>query len=121
MTAAAPIADAKMVIDGLTEKTAREHDPLSHLDPTTRQKWGEAAVEWRRERDKREPLKRDLEGERKALTRDFIHEALTPASNDLDAVFLGLANNDDVAAVYHFRRVIKAVKHAAGAFRDLAS
>jgi hypothetical protein len=110
MSAVAPIADAKATID-----------PLGHLDPKTRQAWREAAVEWRRERDKREPLKRDLTAERKALLRDFIAEALTPAANDLNACLLALDNDDDVAAVYHFRRLVIASKHAAHGFRDMAA
>lgn len=78
------------------------------------------AIEWRRERDRREPLKRDLEGERRSLARDFIWEALEPARNDLDAVFLALANDDDAGAAYHLKRLIKGVKAAAHGFRDLA-
>jgi hypothetical protein len=80
-----------------------------------------AATEYRRERDRRQPLKRDLEGERKANVRDFIYEALGPAARDLEAVFLALQNNDDTAAIYHFRRVIAGVKSAAGAFKELGA
>jgi hypothetical protein len=116
MSAVSPIADAKAA-----PRTAGEHDPLGHLDPVTRQAWRESAIEWRRERDKREPLKRDLEAERRSLIRDFIIEALTPACNDLDACLLALDNDDDVAGAYHLRRVIVSIKHAAHGFRDLAA
>jgi hypothetical protein len=81
----------------------------------------ETAPAWCREPDQRRPLRRDIEAERKALVRDFIDEALRRVSNDLDAAFLTLVNDDDVGAVYHFKRVIKAVKTAAHGFRDLAS
>jgi hypothetical protein len=100
---------------------AREHDPHAGLDPKTREAWRQSAVEYRKERDKREPLKRDLEAERKATTRDFIVEALTPTANDLDACFLALDIDDDVGAAYHFRRLIVAIKHAAHGFRELAT
>ena len=79
------------------------------------------ALKWRAERDKREPLKRDLEAERKALIRDFLFEALELARNDLDAVFLALDNSDDVAGRYHFRRLIAGIKPAAQGFRELAT
>jgi transposase len=78
------------------------------------------ALEWRRERDRRESPKRDLEPERKALIRDFIGEALEPAANELDSVLLSLDNGDDIGSAYHFRRLVAAVKAAAGGFRGLA-
>jgi hypothetical protein len=77
------------------------------------------AIEWRRERDLKEPLRRDLAAERKARIRDFVHESLQPARNDLDAVLLSLSN-DDVGAVHHFRRVLAAVKCVAVGMRELA-
>jgi hypothetical protein len=79
------------------------------------------AVQWRRERDKREPLKRDLEAERKALIRDFIDEALEPVGNDLDSCLASLANDDDVGTAYHLRRMIIALKAAAHGFKGLAT
>jgi hypothetical protein len=91
--------------------------PAYVSDPLT----ARVAVEWRGERDKREPLKRDLVAERKSTIRDFIAEALTPAANDLEAVFLSLENTDDAGAAHHFRRLDVAIKHAAHAFRDLAA
>ena len=80
-----------------------------------------AAVEYRRERDRREPLKRDLEAERKTLIRDFIAEALTSAARDLDAALLSVENDDDVGTVHHFRRLLAAVKHAAQGYKELAA
>jgi hypothetical protein len=91
--------------------------PACVSDPLTARE----AVAWRRERDKREPAKRDLKAERRSLIRDFIAEALTPACNDLDACLLALDNDDDVAGAYHLRRVIVSIKHAAHGFRDLAA
>jgi hypothetical protein len=79
------------------------------------------AVEWQRERDKREPLKRDLDAERKSLIRDFVSESLEPARNDLDSVLLSIANDDDIGAAYHFRRLVAAIKHAAQGFKELAA
>jgi hypothetical protein len=86
-------------------------------DPLT----ARAAVAWRKERDARQPLRRNVRAERQALIRDFIAEALTPAANDLDACLLALDNDDDVGSAYHLRRLIVAVKHAAHGFRDLAA
>jgi hypothetical protein len=79
------------------------------------------AREWRRERNRREPLERDLEAERRSLIRDFIFEALEPACNDLSAVLLSLENDDDAATIHHFKRVIKRVKAAAHGCRELAT
>ena len=104
MNAASPLAEPSIAIQAAVD------------DLTTR-----AAIEWRRERDRREPLKRDPEGERKRLVRDFIVEALTPAARDLEAVFLSLENEDDIAAAYHFKCVLAGVKAAAGAFKDLGA
>lgn len=83
--------------------------------------WAKSAREWRKEHDKREPFKRDLEAERKALVRDFIVEALAPTFNELDACLLALDNRDDTGSAYHFRRLVVSVKHAAHGFKDLAS
>jgi hypothetical protein len=80
----------------------------------------DGALEWRRERDRRDPLKRDLEAERKALIRDFIVEVLEPAANELDSVLLSLDNGDYIGSAYHFRRLVAAVKAAAGGFKGLA-
>jgi hypothetical protein len=110
MNAVAPIADAKANID-----------PLGHLDPKTREAWRQSAREWRAERDRREPLERDLEAERRSLIRDFICEALDPAGNDLDSCIASLANDDDVGAAYHLRRVIISLKAASLAFKGLAA
>jgi hypothetical protein len=82
--------------------------------------WQRTAIEWRRERDRREPLKRDLEAERKALIRDFIVEALTPAARDLEVLLLSLGNDDDAGAIHHFRRFLAAVRHAEPALKELA-
>jgi hypothetical protein len=79
------------------------------------------AIAWRRERDKQTPLKRDPEAERKALIRDFIGEALEPASNELASCLMSLDNGDDVGGAYHFRRLVAAVKAAAGAFKGLVA
>jgi hypothetical protein len=89
--------------------------------PPTDDMTAKAARDWRRERDRSQPLKRDLEAERRAAIREFIGEALTPALNDLDACFLSIDNADDIGAAYHFRRLIAAVKNAAHGFRDLSS
>jgi hypothetical protein len=86
-------------------------DPL-----TTRE-----AVAWRKERDARQPLKRDLRAECLALCRDFIDEALEPVGNDWDSCRASLANDDDVGAAYHFRRIIVALKAAAHGFKELAT
>lgn len=89
--------------------------------PALGPEWAQSAREWRKERDKRSPLKRDIEAERRGFVRDFISEALEPAGNEMDAVFLALANRDDTAAAYHFRRLVVGVKAAAGGFEELAS
>jgi hypothetical protein len=91
-----------------------------HQDITVDDLTRRTAVEWRRERDQREPLKRDLEAERKARTKEFVLEALEPAADDLDACLRSLANDDIAGSAHHFRRVILALKHAAPALRELA-
>jgi hypothetical protein len=83
--------------------------------------FSEDAVAWRRERDRREPLKRDLEAERRALIRDFIVEALEPAADDLASCLMSLDNADDVGGSYHLKRVIAALKQAARAFAELGA
>ena len=79
------------------------------------------AREWRAERDRREPFKRDLEAERRALIRQFLIEALGPAANDLAACLMSLDNADDAGGIYHFRRLVAAIRQAAHGFRDLAT
>jgi hypothetical protein len=122
MNAVAPIAEPtaaiKAPIDDPTTKTTR--DPLGHLDPKTREACSQSAVDWRRERDRQHPPKRDPEAERKSRIRDFAYESLEPARNDLDAVLLSLTNDDDVGADHHFRRLIAAVKHAAPGLKELS-
>jgi hypothetical protein len=78
------------------------------------------AIEWRRERDRREPLKRDLAAERRAMIRQFLIGALEPAADDLASCLMSLDNANDVGAVYHFRRVVACVNAVAGGFRGLA-
>jgi hypothetical protein len=56
---------------------------------------------------------------RAALLRDFIFEALAPVERDSAAARLCLANDDDVGARYHLRRVIDCVKAAAATFKEL--
>jgi hypothetical protein len=67
------------------------------------------------------PFKRDSEAERKALIRDFIGEALEPASNELPSCLMSLDNGDDVGGACHFRHLVAAVKAAAGAFKGLVA
>ena len=81
--------------------------------------WAESARASRAERDKREPLKNDIKAERLALIRDAIFETLGSASYEFNAVLGGLQNDDDVGAVYHFRRLIIGIKAAAHCFRQL--
>ena len=56
---------------------------------------------------------------RASLLRDFIYEALEPVERDSAAVRLCLANDDDVGARYHLKRVVECVKAAAATFREL--
>jgi len=102
-------------------KTAPDPNQEPSAEARAGPEWAESAREWRKERDKREPLKRDLEAERKAPVRDFIVEALTPTFNELDACLAALDNCDDTGSAYHFRRLVVSVKHAAHGFKDLAS
>jgi hypothetical protein len=90
------------------------------IEPSQDDLTARAAREWRKERDRREPLKRVLEAERKAVVRDFIVEALAPTFNELDACLAALDNGDDTGGAYHFRRLVVFIKHAAHGFRDLA-
>jgi hypothetical protein len=55
---------------------------------------------------------------RASLMRDFIFEALEPVERDSAAVRLCLANDDDVGARYHLKRVVECVKAAAATFRE---
>jgi len=77
------------------------------------------AIEWRKDRDKQSPLKRDLRAERLALIRETIVDVLWPAVNDLKSCLGSLENADDVGADHHFRRVIVAVKAVVPGFREL--
>jgi hypothetical protein len=56
---------------------------------------------------------------RVSLLRDFIFEALAPVERDSAAARLCLANDDDVGARYHFKRVVECVKAAAATFKEL--
>jgi hypothetical protein len=101
--------------------TTVEQSAEAWAGPQTDDMTARTAREWRAERDKRLPLERDLEAERKALTKEFVLEALEPAADDLDACIRSLANDDLVGSAHHFSRVITALKHCAPAFRELAS
>jgi hypothetical protein len=56
---------------------------------------------------------------RASLMRDFIFEALEPVERDVAAARLCLANDDDIGARYHLKRVIDCVKAAAATFKEL--
>ena len=53
------------------------------------------------------------------LLRDFVFEMLWPIECDAGAGRLCLANDDDVGARYHLKRVVECVKAAAKTFREL--
>jgi hypothetical protein len=56
---------------------------------------------------------------RASLLRDFIFEAMDPVERDSAAARLCLANDDDVGAHYHLKRVVECVKAAAATFKEL--
>ena len=56
---------------------------------------------------------------RASLLRDFIFEAMDPVERDSAAARLCLANDDDVGARYHLKRVVECVKAAAATFKEL--
>jgi hypothetical protein len=56
---------------------------------------------------------------RASLLRDFVSEAMEPVERDSAAARLCLANNDDVGARYHLKRVVECVKAATATFREL--
>jgi hypothetical protein len=56
---------------------------------------------------------------RVSLLRDFIYEAMEPVERDSAAARLCLANDDDVGARYHLKRVVECVKASAATFKEL--
>jgi hypothetical protein len=56
---------------------------------------------------------------RASLLRDFIYEALEPVERDSAVARLCVANDDDVGAKYHLKRVVECVKAATATFREL--
>lgn len=80
-----------------------------------------AAREYRRDRDRHSPLRRDLAAERASLCRDFIGEALEPVGYDWQSCIAALESQDDVAVSYHMRRMVICLKHATFGLRGLSA